>query len=188
MAHFVFPAAKKNDSQIKRKKEKTNSKITPISDQANNNQNSEQINTKFEEKYADLQKICEEKHNRGKNNGSQGGRRSYSSRRSRDRRADAQREVRDAATTNPTSVKDNPFNKISIEAAAAATTKTDEGTVAEETEGEVSDAVAARLRNEKVNAVVESIMETVGAAVAGETEEMARVKHLTSQRLNSKRR
>ena len=43
------------------------------------------------------------------------------------------------------------------------------------------------MRNEKVNAVVESIMETVGAAVAGETEEMARVKHLTSSALKQQK-
>ena len=44
------------------------------------------------------------------------------------------------------------------------------------------------MRNEKVNAVVESIMETVGAAVAGETEEMARVKHLTRSALKQQKK
>ena len=57
-------------------------------------------------------------------------------------------------------------------AAAAATTKNMKGTVAADTEGEVSDAVAARLRNEKANAIVESIMETAAAAAAGETKEI----------------
>ena len=44
------------------------------------------------------------------------------------------------------------------------------------------------MRNDKVNAVVESIMETVGAAVAGETEEMARVKHLTRSALKQQKK
>ena len=40
-----------------------------------------------------------------------------------------------------------------------------------------------------MNAVVESsIMETVGAAVAGETEEMARVKHLTRSALKQQKK
>ena len=122
MAHFVFPAAKKNDSQIKHKKEKTSSKITPISDQANNNQNSEQINTKFEETCGAQKNLRREaqswKEQRKSRRPQQ-----LQQQKMKGRRADAQREVRDAATTNPTSVKDNPFNKIRIEAAAATTTK-----------------------------------------------------------------
>ena len=55
MAHFVFPATKKNDSQIKCKSAKNTSETAHILDQDDKKLNSER-STKFEDKYSELEK------------------------------------------------------------------------------------------------------------------------------------
>ena len=55
MAHFVFPATKKNDSQIKCKSGKNTSETAHILHQDDKKLNSER-STKFEDKYSELEK------------------------------------------------------------------------------------------------------------------------------------
>ena len=61
MAHFVFPAAKQQDSHTKRKEEMIAPK-TDFSSDLDNNKMSSELNTEFEEKYMELKRILVKKY------------------------------------------------------------------------------------------------------------------------------
>ena len=111
MAHFVFPATKKNDSQIKCKSEKNTSETAHILHQDDKKLNS-QRSTKFEDEYTELekrlivQKTKEDKMKKEMQKMKKGSQQS------------TLEGVNDATAADPSRVKDTPLDESAIDADA----------------------------------------------------------------------
>ena len=123
MAHFVFLATKKIDSQIKCKSEKNTSETAHILHQDDKKLNS-QRSTKFEDEYSELEKSYRAKNKKRQNE----------ERDAKDEEVitaiNARRGVNDATAANPSRVKDTPLDESAIDADAVAQTQEGEGTAA----------------------------------------------------------
>ena len=106
---FVFPVTKKNHSQIKYRSEKNTSETAHILDQDNKQLNSEK-NTKFEEKYNELEKrIVMKSASEGK--AKEDKKEKVETKKKKGNTAvDAQRSVNEAAAANPSRDKDTPLD------------------------------------------------------------------------------